>query len=270
MDTRRQIIRNVVLYVIGTYALSVIGGLIMAGGGPAADAGGLPFILGPIVMMVLLRSVGGDGWQDAGLGFRFRQNGGWYLFALLVYPITFGIVILLGMLLGMTTFDTTQGNVLTLFVAGLGAQVVPRTAFALCEEWGWRGYLEPRLSALGLADFPRHLLVGVIWAPWHFPLILATDYTDQNLAVYLPMFSLGVIIYAFVFGQVRRYSGTVWTAVLMHGVANTVGYALLDTNLLQIHNKFVADITSAGLLIILLWLGIAAWLLRRSRSLSTR
>ncbi len=84
------------------------------------------------------------------------------------------------------------------------AQFIPRMLFALAEEWGWRGYLEPRLTALHVPDVPRHLFVGVIWALWHFPLILSTDYTTMPYFIFLPLFVIGVVVAAIVYGQLRK------------------------------------------------------------------
>ncbi len=45
-------------------------------------AGALLFFAGPMVMAVLLRFFGGDGWRDAGLGLKLKERWHWYLFSL--------------------------------------------------------------------------------------------------------------------------------------------------------------------------------------------
>lgn len=260
---KARIKRNIVIYVLGAYALSIGGGVIMASG---EDAGGLLFIIGPLLMMVLLRLFGGDGWRDAGLGLKLKDNWGWYAFSLLVYPLSFVVLIALGMLGGLITVNHSLPDMVPLFLASFAANLVPRTLFALLEEWGWRGYLEPRFSALGMPDLKRYLIVGVIWAIWHFPLILATDYTAIPPVIFLPMFTIGVTIAAITYGQVRKASGTVWTAVLMHGTGNVVAFAVLDSNLMTFSNKLLVYITPESVLTIFLWSVLGWWLLRTSRS----
>jgi membrane protease YdiL (CAAX protease family) len=257
---RVNIRRNVVIYVLGTYALSIAGGVLMAGGN---DVGGLVFIVGPLLAGVLLRFFGGDGWDDAGLGLNLRDGWGWYVFSLLAYPLTFVVVIVLGVLSGLTTLNGSLLELLPLLLAGFAANLILRTVFALFEEWGWRGYLEPRLSALGVPDLRRHVIVGVICAVWHFPLILATDYTDVALGIFLPLFVIGIVVAAVVYGQVRKASDTVWTAVLTHGVANGLAFGIIDNDLITFSNKVLAYIAPESVLTIVLW-GLAGWWLLRS------
>jgi membrane protease YdiL (CAAX protease family) len=260
MSERGRTIRNVAIFVLGSYALSAAGGFLMAGGN---DLGGLVFVVGPVLMAVLLRALGGDGWSDAGLRLRLKAGWGWYVFSLLAYPLSFAAAILVGMALGITRLNGSPGSLIPLLVAGIAANLIPRMVFALCEEWGWRGYLEPRLESVGMAALPRHLLVGLIWAPWHLPLILATDYTDVPLALFLPLFLVGLLVAAVVYGEVRAASGTVWTAVLMHGAANVLAFAIIDHDLIAFGNKVLAYIAPESLIVIVLWALAGWWLLRR-------
>lgn len=248
------------IFVIGVLSLAMAGGLITNTG---QEAGGLVFILGPILMMVLLRSLGGDGWHDAGLHLDFRSKWRWYLFAVLAYPVTIGLVLVLGGAMGVTTLTLNISAFLPALLFGVMSQLIPRLLMATCEEWGWRGYLEPRLAAAGFADLPRHLLVGVVWASWHVPLILTTNYTDLGHDVFFPLFAIGVTTTALVYGQLRKASGTVWTAVLMHGVGNAVAWALIQDNMVVINNTVLANIAPEGVFMFLLWGGIAWCLFKR-------
>ena len=263
MSQTNKIKRNVVIYVAGVLGLATIGGLVTAGGN---EAGGLIFVISPILMMVLLRAVGGDGWKDAGLGFRPRGNGRWYLFSLLAYPVTIILVVGLGVVLGMTQISAGLDTLLPAFAAAFAAQLIPRMLFAMFEEWGWRGYLEPRLAALNIPDTRRHLIVGVIWAIWHFPLIFSTAYTEIGYVTFLPIFVLGVTLAAIVYGQLRKISGTVWTAVLLHGIGNAFAWALLQSKLITLNNKLVANIAPEGILMMLLWAALGWWMLKRGKA----
>ena len=251
--------RNIVIYVIGVLLLAIIGGLLTSTTG--SDVGGLLLIIGPLLLMALLRFGGGDGWQDAGLRLQLKAAWRWYLFSLLAYPVTIALVIVLGVILGVTTVTGDLNTLLSTLMGGVVAQFIPRMLFALAEEWGWRGYLEPRLAALPVPDFPRHLFVGVIWALWHFPLILSTDYTTIPYLIFLPMFVIGVVVAAIVYGQLRKHSGTVWTSVLMHGAGNTVAWAILQSNLVTIQDKVLANITPESLFVMIIWGALGWWLL---------
>src|SRR5207247_5450223 len=46
--------------------------------------------------------------------------------------------------------------------------------FTFGEEFGWRGYLLPRLAPLG--GVPAAMITGIIWGLWHTPLIVLDSY----------------------------------------------------------------------------------------------
>lgn len=261
MNQHDKIKRNVVIYSVAVLLLSTIGGLVTAAGN---EIGGLLFILSPLLMMVLLRFFGGDGWQDAGLGLYLRGNWRWYLFSLLAYPSTMVITIIIGVLLGVTQLNGSLASLFQSLLTGFAAQLLPRTIFALFEEWGWRGYLEPRLAALNVPDLTRHLWVGSIWSIWHFPLIFSTDYTEIPYTLFLPLFVIGTLVAAIVYGQLRKVSGTVWTAVLMHGSANTVAWAIIQNNSITFTNKLLAYIAPESVVMLILWGLLAWWMLHRN------
>jgi len=263
INQNKKIKRNIVIYIIGVLCLATIGGLVTASGN---EVGGLIFIIGPILMVILLRFFGGDGWKDAGLKLNLKENWRWYLFSLVAYPISMAVVILLGVMLGVTEINGNLNSLLPAFLAGFATQLIPRMLFAMFEEWGWRGYLEPRLAALNVPDSRRHLFVGVIWAVWHFPLILSTPYTEIHYAVFLPIFVVGVVVSAVVYGQLRKASGTVWTSVLMHGTANAVAWAILQDDLITFNNKLLANIAPESILVILLWGALGWWMSYRHKA----
>ena len=258
VNENNKIKRNTAIYIIGVLLLSSIGGLITIAGN---EIGGLILVISPILMAVLLRSFGSDGWEDAGLRLNLKEHWRWYLFSLLVYPVAIVIVIVLGVMLGLTSINADWNTLLPALIPGIAGQFITRTLFAMFEEWGWRGYLEPRLLALGVPDLRRHLLVGLVWAIWHFPLILSTDYTNIPYAIFLPLFVVGVTISAIVYGQLRKASKTVWTSVLMHGIANAVAWAIIQDNSISFNNKLLAYCTPESVIMILLFSILAFWML---------
>lgn len=258
MNPNNKIKRNIGIYIIGVLFLAGIGGMVTANGN---EIGGLIFIIGPILMMVLLRFFGDDGWKDAGLSLNIKERWQWYLFSLFVYPIIMTIVILLGVILGVTKVNGNLNSLLPVFIAGFTVQLIPRMIFAMFEEWGWRGYLEPRFVALGVPDTRRYLFVGIVWALWHFPLILSTAYTELPYAIFFPFFVISVILTAFVYGQLRKASGTVWTSVVMHGVGNAFGWAILQNNLLTFNNKLLANPAPESILSIVIISVLSWWML---------
>ncbi|MEU3163261.1 CPBP family intramembrane glutamic endopeptidase [Streptosporangium sp. NPDC006930] len=97
---------------------------------------------------------------------------------------------------------------------------------AFGEEWGWRGWLLPRLMPLGTW---RALLVsGVIWGLWHFPLTLR-GYNYPELGAWAaPMFIIFCVGFGALLSWLRLYSGSVWPAVVGHGSLNaSAGLAII-------------------------------------------
>ena len=88
METQQnnKVLRNMFIFYAGAMLLAVAGGLVMASG---QEAGGLLFVFSPLVMVLIVRFLLGDGWKDAGLRLNFKKHWGWYLFALLFYPLVF-------------------------------------------------------------------------------------------------------------------------------------------------------------------------------------
>jgi membrane protease YdiL (CAAX protease family) len=93
--------------------------------------------------------------------------------------------------------------------------------FGAGEEIGWRGYMLTRLID---ARVPQPLLVsGIIWALWHFPLILSGKYAaGPNPGLSAAIFLVGVVGIGYVIGVLRLRSGSVWPAALLHGEWNGI------------------------------------------------
>jgi membrane protease YdiL (CAAX protease family) len=257
----KKVIRNTIIFYIGTMLLAIAGGIVMASG---EEAGGLLFIISPLVMVLVVRFLLGDGWKDAGLSLNIKNNWGWYLFALLLYPAIFLVVLAVNVLLGFTTFTMTTSELLPLLLAGFVIQLIPRMLFALFEEWGWRGYLEPRFALIGMPDIQRHIIVGLLWGIWHFPLILSTNYTSVPILIFLPLFMLGVLFLAIIYGHMRKSTSSVWPAVLMHGMANALGFAILEGDLIAYDNELLGSIVPGSITITLVY-GFTAFLIMRRR-----
>jgi len=106
--------------------------------------------------------------------------------------------------------------------------VIGSIANALGEEIGWRGFLLPRLT--GQFGFTVGCLVsGLIWAAWHYPGLLWSDYNaGTNPAYALTCFTLMVIGNAFIMGWLRLKSGSLWPCAMLHGSHNLFIQAILD------------------------------------------
>ena len=111
--------------------------------------------------------------------------------------------------------------------------LVPFTFTAIAEEFGWRGYLTPRLAAAGVGRLANHVIVGVVWGIWHLPyMAVFWDFSDESLWTLAPRVVLGTTVAAIIYGEIRLRTGTVWPAVVMHAAGNAIAAGLLDSSVL--------------------------------------
>jgi membrane protease YdiL (CAAX protease family) len=88
----------------------------------------------------------------------------------------------------------------------------------LGEEFGWRGYLMPAISAK-LNWRTASLLIGVVWGVWHLPLFYMADTAQSQMAI--PVFLLNILAGSVVFGWLfERTQGSVLPALVLHTSLN--------------------------------------------------
>ncbi|MES1200510.1 MAG: type II CAAX endopeptidase family protein [Pseudomonadota bacterium] len=91
---------------------------------------------------------------------------------------------------------------------------------ALGEEIGWRGFLTPRLTA-GLGFMVATLITGVIWACWHLPVLVLSDYNGGgDVRFEITSFVVMVLAISGVFAWLRLASGSLWPAATLHAAHN--------------------------------------------------
>ncbi len=88
------------------------------------------------------------------------------------------------------------------------------------EEIGWRGYLLPRLTALG--ERRALLLSGLVHGLFHLPVVLLPSLylPAGNRAIIIPMFLTTVAAAGVLMGWLRLRTDSVWPAVLAHPTHN--------------------------------------------------
>lgn len=93
------------------------------------------------------------------------------------------------------------------------------------EEWGWRGYLLPKVSRL-LPTVPTLLITGVIWGLWHAPLTIV----GHNYGVGYPgfpfagigMMCLFCVTLGIFMSFVTLKTGSCLPAIIAHGAVNGI------------------------------------------------
>lgn len=221
----------------------------------------LPGAFAPAIAAVLVRAfVTREGFADAGLRPRLRYWP-WYLFALVLPLLVTAAIVLEARQFGLAEPDFNVPLVAKLFAAKhiapppplqlnlmligqLLVTAVIATPILWGEEFGWRGYLQPRL-------FPGRPLAsaavtGVIWGVWHYPLIFrGYDYGDQVAAGVVEFLGFTTLM-SFVFAWLVRRTGSIWSSSLAHSATNAIGGSLSALWFSSAHNPVM--VSYAGLL----------------------
>ena len=260
-----------VYFALVALGSGIFQGLILRSGRPIGESPGLVYALmwTPGVAAIVARLVFREGFRD--VSFRFGGAAGWrsiglaWLLPLAVGTAAWGVAWSAGLasfhVPALADVGLSALGQPARFAALLGLTLTLVSVLSLLsaagEEIGWRGYLLTRLVE---AEVPRPVLVSsVIWGVWHLPLVLSGQYAaGGNRALSGAVFLATVVGIGFVISWMRLSTGSVWPAVVLHGVWNAVIQGAFDVSTKE-PSIWVGE---AGILVAAASLG-AAWLLAR-------
>jgi uncharacterized protein len=275
--------KRIIVFLVFAFGISWVTGLILylTGGlenSPIYEiAGGqvslalilLPtfYMFGPAIANILTRWITREGKQNLLLQPNFDRGRWVHFLAAWVLP---GVLTIIGMSLFFLVFPRYYDSGLNtlrqqMILAGAGDVspmmiVAVQTIQAILiapllnaiptfgEEFGWRGYLQPKLMPLG--GRKAVLLTGVIWGVWHWPVILmgynyGFDYFGAPVLGLLAMVWF-TIVTGTLFGWVTIKTDNVWPAVIGHGALN--GIAALSLLFIEGEPSTLLGPTPVGLI----------------------
>ncbi|KCZ94440.1 CPBP family intramembrane glutamic endopeptidase [Hyphomonas johnsonii] len=235
-DDRRAAWKAIAIFMALMLALSAVFDTLMAqrGGMSLLLVSGImwsPGIAALLTCLILKRPIASLPWRWG----EWRWN--WLAWAL---PIGYGLVMYVpvwGLGLGGSGFPNaeTLADFSSQIVSGetniaavvfcvvlmgtLG--VVASAARALGEEIGWRGFLVWEMRKV-MPFWAVGLLSGLIWAVWHWPGILFTDYNagTGNFTLQMVLFTLSIVPMGIVYAYLAFRSNSLWPAVILHASHN--------------------------------------------------
>jgi membrane protease YdiL (CAAX protease family) len=180
----------------------------------------------PLAAAVVVLALGGRALSRAAWsGFAARPAGlrGWVpAIAIPTVVLTSGYVAAWGLgvvKLGLQATSVPIFAATTVLIVGAGSLE------AIGEEFGWRGFLLPRL--VGYGRVRAGLASGLLWAFWHVPLIyIAAAYHGGADPLYMVPFTITIVAMSFVANELRVASGSTWPAVVFHGAHNGIWFQL--------------------------------------------
>lgn len=140
----------------------------------------------------------------------------WFVLSLFGIPFIASLAMLTALNFDIAAFHlrTTQ----------LLPQMVVIVVIAVGEEYGWRGYLLPKLMK-HFSLLSSSLILGLIWGFWHFPAYLIG--TGVPLQMNFIVFMLWIVLGTLFISWVYYYTRSVLTSILVHISANTAFNYLL-------------------------------------------
>lgn len=188
-------------------------------------------MLSPAIANILTRIITKEGLSELYLSFRTKKVKRYFTLAILL-PISIGIInafiTSVFMLPEGSTGDMLKGidyGSLASTVLYLIATSIASLMFGFGEEFGWRGYLTPKLEKL-LPAPAAILLSGIIWGLWHAPLIACGHNFGKNypgdpwLGIALMCVSCTAI--SFYLTALTKATGSSLTAGLAHIAINDI------------------------------------------------
>ncbi|MFC7095891.1 CPBP family intramembrane glutamic endopeptidase [Halobaculum marinum] len=195
---------------------------------------------------------------------RWRVPARWYLAAFLLPLVVVGLASVAIVFFSVNVdLAVLPGRVALV----LGSYVFVALIGGGNEEPGWRGFALPRLEAQ-YAPIPATLILGVVWAFWHLPQLVAdpnTVYSFAWLVDEIPGIALRVVnIVGFAFLLTWIYNGTesVLLALLLHAGINTANSTLVPLP--------VESITGENFMTVLIAVDIAVWVVAIVLIIATR
>ena len=245
-DRKMTVIRLVVFCVLSFVPFWIILPMMNAAYGepvymseaaaPAVYALGVFGMLIPSIAHLLTRLVTGEGFFDTYLGVHLKGNGKWYLGSIWVKLAESVVSALLiwrlcaGELSFREAFPLEEPKALLgMFLLQLAFTIIVFFP-AFGEEWGWRGYMMPKLLKL-MPKWAAVLLGGVIWGLWHAPLTIAGHNFGIDYPVY-PFAGIGLMCLMCIFMNafltlLTEKTGSIYPASFCHMVNNNLGSTVL-------------------------------------------
>lgn len=133
----------------------------------------------------------------------------WLLLSVIGFPVLASLAILTTLNFDIYGFElrTTQ----------LLPQIIVIILIAIGEEYGWRGYMLPRLLKR-FSVFYSSIILGMIWGFWHLPAYMIGTGTPEEMS--FPVFLLWVVLGTLFISWIYYYTRSVLTSILAHISAN--------------------------------------------------
>jgi membrane protease YdiL (CAAX protease family) len=151
-------------------------------------------------------------------------------------------------------------SLFVLFTATLG--MVSKLSRALGEEIGWRGFLVPELAkVVGFRGVG--VISGLMWAAFHYPVLLFADYNAGAPAWYsLVCFTVSVVAGSFIMTWLTLRTRSLWPAAILHASHNLFIQSILTPLTKDVGpTKYITDEFGIGLVVTISIAAALVWIM---------
>lgn len=209
-------------------------------------------MLCPAIANILTRIITKEGFENSLFKMKIKGNIRYIVMAFLM-PVVYGTVSAFAAALFLMpsdafgeifkNFDFTEFSSMIIYILTLSSLV---SLFGFGEEFGWRGYLTPKLEKL--MPFPAAIVVsGIIWGMWHAPIIVCGHNFGKDYFMYPYMGFILMCVFCifigFYFTMLTKAANSAIPAGIAHMVNNNA-FAVITGCWLSGTHYFNEDIMS--------------------------
>ena len=207
---------------------------------PEGDSLGMGlWLVLPLFTGIVLRIINKD-MKQMGVRPNFKRNLKWYAVAVLAFPATTLISIIVAKMAGGLSVGEIELSALFMLMFTTFLANCIKNIF---EEFSWRGCLVPYLEKTGINDWCLYFFSGLIWGMWHityYMFFLPDEYfTKISRPMMVVVGIVLMILWSPLFVELRRLTNSVWPCVILHSMEDAVPTMLFVTaNVLQIKENY--------------------------------
>ena len=194
-----------------------------------------------------------------------------YGLALVVPAVLITLVIVFDVVAGLSDFTWHEDLALPLVYGVLALRAMTFGAvLTFGEEYGWRGYLLPKLLPLG--EVKAAVIVGLIWGPWHAPLLIdGLNFSSVNPVAVMAVLTVTTVALSLLLTRLfLAAGGAVLVAAVMHTSFNSFSDTLTTTDHLTGNPLVVNPAGAVGIGLVLVTVLLAHTARRRIRKPRSR
>ena len=188
-------------------------------------------MLCPAIANILTRIITKEGFENCLFKMKIKGNIRYLVLAFLM-PVVYSTVSALAVALFLMpsdafgeifkNFDFKEFSSMLIYILSISALL---SLFGFGEEFGWRGYLTPKLEKL--MPFPVAIVVsGIIWGMWHAPIIVCGHNFGKDYFMYPYMGFILMCIFCifigFYFTMLTKATNSTIPASIAHIINNNV------------------------------------------------